>query len=149
VVRDQLIKMNYFAGVGGSIPGALFAEKLISKMPGMTRVYYSNSGSEANEKVYKMVRQISHRHHGGKKNKILYRERDYHGTTIARWRPAARPKRAAQYGPFPDGFVMVPHCLEYRKQWDVENYGERAADAIEEVILREGPDTVGAWCWSP
>ena len=41
-VRDQLIKMNYFAGVGGSIPGALFAEKLISKMPGLSRVYYSN-----------------------------------------------------------------------------------------------------------
>ena len=60
-VRDQLIKMNYFAGVGGSIPGALFAEKLISKMPGMSRVYYSNSGSEANEKVFKMVRQISAR----------------------------------------------------------------------------------------
>ena len=75
-VRDTLLKMNYFAGVGGSIPGALFAEKLISKMPGMSRVYYSNSGSEANEKVYKMVRQIAHKHHGGKKWKILYRERD-------------------------------------------------------------------------
>jgi taurine-pyruvate aminotransferase len=44
---------------------------------------------------------------------------------------------------------MVPHCLEYRKQWDVENYGERAADAIEEVILREGPDTVGAIVLEP
>ena len=31
-VRDQLIKLNYFAGSAGSIPGALFAEKLISKM---------------------------------------------------------------------------------------------------------------------
>ena len=40
-------------------------------------------------------------------------------------------QRAEQYGPFPDGFVMVPHCLEYRAQWDVANYGERAADAIE------------------
>ena len=37
-VRDQLVKMNYFAGAAGSIPGALFAEKLISKMPGMSRV---------------------------------------------------------------------------------------------------------------
>ncbi|MEM8555695.1 MAG: hypotaurine--pyruvate aminotransferase Tpa, partial [Pseudomonadota bacterium] len=36
-----------------------------------------------------------------------------------------------------------------RAQWDVENYGERAADAIEEVILREGPDTVGALCLEP
>ncbi len=115
----------------------------------MSRVYYSNSGSEANEKVYKMVRQIAHRHHGGKKWKILYRERDYHGTTIGAWRPAGRPQRAMQYGPYPDGFVEVPHCLEYRKQWDVENYGERAADAIEEVILREGPDTVGAIVLEP
>jgi taurine-pyruvate aminotransferase len=63
-------------------PARCSAKKLIEKMPGMTRVYYSNSGSEANEKVYKMVRQISHRHHGGKKWKILYRDRDYHGTTI-------------------------------------------------------------------
>jgi taurine-pyruvate aminotransferase len=148
-VRDQLVKLNYFAGAAGTIPGALFAEKLISKMPGMTRVYYSNSGSEANEKVYKMVRQIAHRHHGGKKWKILFRERDYHGTTIATLATSGQPQRAAQYGPFPDGFIQVPHCLEYRKQWDVENYGERAANAIEEVILREGPDTVGCIVLEP
>jgi taurine-pyruvate aminotransferase len=148
-VRDQLVRMNYFAGAAGSIPGALFAERLISKMPGMSRVYYSNSGSEANEKVYKMVRQIAHKHHGGRKWKILFRERDYHGTTIAALATAGQLERAMQYGPFPDGFVMVPHCLEYRRQWDVENYGERAADAIEEVILREGPDTVGAIVLEP
>ena len=44
-VRDQLLKMNYFAGAMGTIPGAKFAERLIEKMPGMSRVYYSNSGS--------------------------------------------------------------------------------------------------------
>lgn len=148
-VRDQLVRMNYFAGSAGSVPGARFAERLIAKMPGMSRVYYSNSGSEANEKVYKMVRQIAHKHHGGRKWKILYRERDYHGTTIAALASGGQPERALQYGPFPDGFVRVPHCLEYRKQWDVENYGERAADAIEEVILREGPDTVGAIVLEP
>jgi taurine-pyruvate aminotransferase len=37
-VRDQLVRMNYFAGSAGSIPGSRFAERLISKMPGMTRV---------------------------------------------------------------------------------------------------------------
>ncbi|WP_441294092.1 aminotransferase class III-fold pyridoxal phosphate-dependent enzyme, partial [Aureimonas sp. N4] len=81
-VRDQLVKLNYFAQSAGSIPGSLFAEKLLEKMPGLSRVYFNNSGSEANEKVFKMVRQIAERHHGGKKWKILYRERDYHGTTI-------------------------------------------------------------------
>ncbi|WP_374425327.1 hypotaurine--pyruvate aminotransferase Tpa [Paracoccus sp. (in: a-proteobacteria)] len=148
-VRDQLIKLNYFAGSAGTVPGAIFARKLIEKMPGMSRVYYSNSGSEANEKVYKMVRQIAARHHGGKKWKILYRDRDYHGTTIGTLATSGQDQRAAAYGPFPDGFVRVPHCLEYRKQWDVENYGERAADAIEEVILREGADTIGAIVLEP
>jgi taurine-pyruvate aminotransferase len=149
-VRDQLVKMNYFANSAGSIPGALFARKLIEKMPGMSRVYYSNSGSEANEKVFKMVRQIAHRHHGGRKYKILYRERDYHGTTIGALSAGGQPERYAQYGPLTPGFVEVPHCLEYRNQYGaVENYGEAAADAIEEVILREGPDTIGAICLEP
>jgi taurine-pyruvate aminotransferase len=149
-VRDQLVKMNYFANSAGSIPGALFAERLIQKMPGLSRVYYSNSGSEANEKAFKMVRQIAHRHHGGRKHKILYRERDYHGTTLAALSAGGQPQRAAQYGPLAPGFVEVPHCLEYRSQYgEVPNYGERAADAIEAVILREGPDTIGAICLEP
>jgi taurine-pyruvate aminotransferase len=149
-VRDQLVKMNYFANSAGSIPGALFARRLIEKMPGLSRVYYSNSGSEANEKVFKMVRQIAHRHHGGRKYKILYRERDYHGTTIGTLSEGGQPERYAQYGPLAPGFVEVPHCLEYRNQYGaVENYGEAAADAIEEVILREGPDTIGAICLEP
>ncbi len=146
-VRDQLVKLNYFANSAGSIAGAQFAKKLIEKMPGMTRVYYSNSGSEANEKAFKMVRQIAHRHHGGRKYKILYRERDYHGTTIGTLAAAGQPQRRDQFGPMPPGFVEVPHCLEYRSQYGkVENYGEMAADAIEQVILREGPDEIGAIC---
>ncbi|MEM9475623.1 MAG: aminotransferase class III-fold pyridoxal phosphate-dependent enzyme [Pseudomonadota bacterium] len=148
-VRDQLVKINFFAGSAGSIPGARFAEKLIDKMPGMSRVYYCNSGSEANEKAFKMIRQIAHKRYGGKKHKILFRERDYHGTTISALSAGGQQQRNAQYGPFTPGFVEVPHCLEYRAQWDVEDYGQRAADAIEEVILREGPDTVGGLCLEP
>jgi len=150
-VRDQLVKINYFAGSAGSIPGSLFAERLIEKMPGLKRVYYCNSGSEANEKAFKMVRQIAHKRYGGKKHKVLYRERDYHGTTIACLSAGGQDERNAQYGPFTPGFMRVPHCLEYRAQWDLtgEAYGKRAADAIEEVISAEGPDTVGALCLEP
>ncbi|WP_371153367.1 aspartate aminotransferase family protein [Jannaschia sp. 2305UL9-9] len=155
-VRDQLVKMNYFAQSAGSIPGSRFAERLIAKMPGLSRVYYANSGSEANEKAFKMVRQISHRHHGGKKSKILYRHRDYHGTTIACLSAGGQEHRNAQYGPFTPDFVSVPHCLEYRafeqehgRGLSGEDYGIAAANAIEEVILREGPDTIGALCLEP
>ncbi|MBT0956682.1 aminotransferase class III-fold pyridoxal phosphate-dependent enzyme [Alphaproteobacteria bacterium KMM 3653] len=152
-VRDQLVKMNYFAGTGGSIPGALFAERLISKMPGMSRVYYANSGSEANEKGFKMIRQIAHKRYGGKKHKILYRERDYHGTTVACMAAGGHDQRNAQYGPFPEGFIPVPHCMEYRADAQTlphgATYGEAAANAIEEVILREGADTVGGLILEP
>jgi len=149
-VRDQLMKMNFYGGMVGTVPAARFASRLIEKMPGMSRVFYSSSGSEANEKAYKMVRQIAHRHHGGRKWKILYRERDYHGTTIGALASCGQDERKAMFGPFPDGFVSVPHCLEYRSQWgEVSDYGLRAANAIEEVILREGPDTVGAIVLEP
>jgi len=152
-VRDQLVKLNFFAGAAGSVPGALFAERLISKMPGLSRVYYCNSGSEANEKAFKMVRQIAHKRHGGRKHKILYRDRDYHGTTIGCLSAGGQDERNAQYGPYTPGFVRVPHCLEYRKHEQEgapeENYGLWAAEQIEAVILREGPDTVGALCLEP
>ncbi|MEM1351557.1 MAG: aminotransferase class III-fold pyridoxal phosphate-dependent enzyme [Pseudomonadota bacterium] len=152
-VRDQLVKINFFAGSAGSIPGALFAQKLIDKMPGLSRVYYCNSGSEANEKAFKMIRQIAHKRYGGKKHKILYRDRDYHGTTLGALSAGGQDERNAQYGPFAPGFIRVPHCLEYRAfEQDgapQDNYGEWAADQIEKVILAEGPDTVGGLCLEP
>jgi taurine-pyruvate aminotransferase len=149
-VYDQLVKMNFYSQTAGNEPAALFAEKLLSKMPGMSRVYYSNSGSEANEKAYKIVRQIASKKNGGKKHKILYRERDYHGTTIAALSSTGQFERKNQYGPFTPGFVEFPHCLEYRSQWgDIPNYGVKAAMELERVILEEGPETVGAVVLEP
>ncbi len=149
-MHAQLVKLHYFAGSAGTIPGATFSKALIEKMPGMSRVYFANSGSEANEKAYKMVRQISHAKYGGKKYKILYRERDYHGMTITALSSGGQEERRAQYGPFTPGFVEVPHFSEYHSQYgDVDDYGIRAANAIEEVILREGPETIGGMILEP
>ena len=149
-VRDQILKMCYFANSAGNIPGAQFAEKLIDKMPGLSRVYYANSGSEANEKGFKLVRQLAALKNGGKKHKILYRDRDYHGTTITTLSAGGQAQRKDQYGPFTPGFVEVPHCLAYRDpRGDDPDYGVLAARDIEKVILAEDPDTVGALCLEP
>ncbi len=150
-VYDQLLQMCYFAGSAGSIPGAQFAEALVDKMPGMSRVYYSNSGSEANEKVFKMVRQLAHLKHGGKKYKIIYRERDYHGTTIGALSATGQNERRDQYGPFAEGFVEFPHCCCYRCPFAKE-YGScdiDCAHALEKKILEEGPESVGAVILEP
>lgn len=149
-VSQQLVQLNFFAGTAGTEPGAQFAERLLEKMPGMSRVYYASSGSEANEKAFKIVRQIAHRKYGGKKHKILFRERDYHGSTIGALSATGQEERREQYGPFAPGFVEFPHCCEYRSQFgDTDNYGYLAAQELETAILREGPDTVGAVILEP
>lgn len=149
-VRDQLVTLNYFAQTAGNVPASRFARRLVEKMPGLDRVFFSNSGSEANEKAYKIVRQIAHRKHGGRKHKILYRERDYHGTTITALSSSGQNERKEQYGPFTPGFVEFPHCCEYRSQFGpVSDYGERAAREMEKVIQAEDPDTVGAVVLEP
>lgn len=149
-VQEQLKKVCYFANIFGNIPGARFAQKLLSKMPGMSRVYYSSSGSEANEKGYKIVRQLAALKNDGKKHKIIFRERDYHGTTITALSSSGHAQRKEQYGPFTPGFVEMPNCLAYHApNGDDPDYGVQAARELEKVILREKPDTVGSVILEP
>lgn len=149
-VHDQLLKMCYFSNSAGNIPGARFAERLVEKMPGMSRVYYSNSGSEANEKGFKLVRQLATLKNAGKKHKIIYRDRDYHGTTITTLSASGQIQRKDQYGPFTPGFVEMPHCLAYRAANGAHpDYGVQVARELERVILEQGPDTVGSVILEP
>ncbi|MDC1290332.1 aminotransferase class III-fold pyridoxal phosphate-dependent enzyme [Candidatus Thioglobus sp.] len=145
-VSNQLTKIPYFAGSFGNEPAAEYAKEVTSLMPGLDRVYYSNSGSEANEKGYKMVRQLAHFHNDGKKHKIIYRDRDYHGTTIGAMSSSGQIQRKKQYGPFAPGFVEMPHCCCYRCPYG-KKYGEcniECATVLEDIIKMEGPDTIGS-----
>jgi len=145
-VSRQLSKVPYFAGSFGNEPAAEYAKEVTSLMPGLDRVYYSNSGSEANEKGYKMVRQLAHFKNEGEKHKIIYRDRDYHGTTIGAMSSSGQLQRKKQYGPFAPGFVEMPHCCCYRCPFG-KKYGEcniECATALEDIIKIEGPDTVGS-----
>lgn len=149
-VRDQLAKMNYFSNSMGNVPGAHFSEQLIDKMPGMSRVYFSNSGSEANEKGFKLVRQLAALKNDGKKHKIIFRDRDYHGTTITALSATGQIQRKDQYGPYTPGFVEFPHCMAYRAENGSDpDYGVQAARELERVILEEGPDSVGSVILEP
>ena len=54
-VYEQLKILSYYAGTVGNIPGIKFAAKLIELLPRLSKVFFSNSGSEANEKAFKVV----------------------------------------------------------------------------------------------
>jgi taurine-pyruvate aminotransferase len=150
VVHDQLVRLPFYSGVAGTVPSIQFATKLLDVLPGLDRVFFSNSGSEANEKAFKMVRQ-SAALSGTGKYKVVYRDRDYHGTTIACLAATGQPERRAEYGPFPDGFVEMPHALCYRCPFG-RTYPDcniECARALEGIIEEAGPETVGAVILEP
>jgi taurine-pyruvate aminotransferase len=150
-VAAQMKTMAYYAASGGNLPAIEFSEKLLSYMPGLSRVYISNSGSEANEKAYKMVRLRAYNAATKEKKKILYRYRDYHGTTLGALSSTGQPERKECFGPFVPGFVEVPHACCYRCAFGQSYPGcnLECAKAVEDVILKEGPDTVGGVIFEP
>lgn len=151
-VYEQMKEMPYFAGAYGTVPAIKFATKLLEHLPRMDKIYFSNSGSEANEKAFKMVRLAANIAPSRKgKYKILYRDRDYHGTTVATMSAGGQPERRNGFGPFVEGFSEVPHCLCYRCPFD-KTYPECNIDcarAIEDVIIKEGAESVGGFVVEP
>ena len=145
-VSAQLQTIGYYAGGVGTIPSIKLAKKLTELLPGLGKIFFSNSGSEANEKAFKIIRQLSHINEGRKgKYKILYRDRDYHGTTIGALSATGQEERKRHFGPMAKGFAGFPPALCYRcafgKQYPDCNI--ECARALEDLILKEGPDTVG------
>ncbi len=151
-VCEQLKKMPYFAGVFGNVPSIKFAQKLLEKLPRHDKVFFSNSGSEANEKAFKMVRQASRISEERKgKYKIMYRDRDYHGTTIGAMSATGQAQRRQDFGPFVEGFVEFPHCTCYRCPYE-KTYGScdiECARKVEDIIRKEGPGTIGGLIVEP
>ncbi len=151
-VYEQLKTLGYYAGTAGNVPTIKFAAKLIELLPRLGKVFFSNSGSEANEKAFKVVRQLSHIDPARKgKYKILFRDRDYHGTTIGALSATGQSERKQDYGPFAEGFAQIPHPLCYRCPMGKSYPGcnIECARSVEDVILKEGPDSVGGCIVEP
>ncbi|HWR45092.1 aspartate aminotransferase family protein [Sporomusa sp.] len=146
-VCEQLKRLPYYAGSMATPPYILLAQKLASLLPKLPKVYISNSGSEANEKSFKIARQYFREKYPNKdKYKIIYRNRDYHGTTLAALASSGQTERKAKFGPLPEGFVEIPHALCYRCQFGKSYPGcnIECARALETVIQKEGEDSVAA-----
>lgn len=146
-VCEQLKRLPYYAGSMATPPYILLAQKLASLLPNLPKVYISNSGSEANEKSFKIARQYFREKYPKKnKYKIVYRNRDYHGTTLAALASSGQSERKVKFGPLPEGFVEIPHALCYRCQFGKRYPGCNidCARALETVIQKEGEDSVAA-----
>jgi adenosylmethionine-8-amino-7-oxononanoate aminotransferase len=148
-----LERVTYAVPVFATEERERLVERLIDRwLPGdLARVYLTSGGSESVDAALRLARQ----HHlaAGRPErwKILGRDLSYHGTTLATLAAGGHEKRRAPFGPLLLDFPKAPACYCLRCPLGRE-YPEcrvACADAVEEVLLREGPETVAAFIAEP
>lgn len=132
-----------------SEPAEQLGELMVSKAPdGIGMAYFVSGGSEAVEAALLMARQYAVEKGEVGRTRFIARELSYHGNTFGALSASSNRWRREM---FTDMLAEVSHiapCYPYRHQADDESdeaYGLRAAQALEDEILRLGPETVCAF----
>ncbi len=155
VAYNQMRKLGYYhlyRGTTGETAVDL-AERLLAIAPlPMSKVLFQCSGSEANDTAIKLVWYYHAAIGKPEKRKIIGRHMGYHGSTSASISASGKPDMHADFGlPFPDfKHTEFPHYYRrHMKGESEEMFATRMADELENLILREGPDTCGAFIGEP
>ena len=151
----QMLELPFYHSFSGKVPqiSTQLAERLIGVAPeGMARVFFANSGSEANDSAVKLAWYYNNALGRPEKKKIISRKRAYHGVTVA---AASLTGLAFAHGDWDLPRPMFLHT-ETPHHWrgahpgeSEEAYSQRLADELERLILAEGPDTVAAFFAEP
>jgi 4-aminobutyrate--pyruvate transaminase len=151
----QMKELPFYHAFSGKVAAISteLAERLVGIAPaGLSKVFFANSGSEANDSAVKLVWYYNNALGRPEKKKFVSRKRAYHGMTVA---------AASLTGlPFAHGDFDVPaarflhtetphHWRGARTGESEEAYAARLADELERLILAEGPDTVAAFIAEP
>ncbi|MGB9145338.1 MAG: aspartate aminotransferase family protein, partial [Acidobacteriaceae bacterium] len=150
---DQMKTLAYFSGYAGSatVPSILLADRLIELAPEMAAVFFCSGGAEANESAFKTARYYWKVRGRTGKIKIISRIHGYHGVTLQAMSATGIAGYWKMFEPRVPGFLHIDTCYPYRQEATQpgETPGHAAARALEEAILREGPDTVAAFIGEP
>jgi|MDTC01.1.fsa_nt_gb adenosylmethionine-8-amino-7-oxononanoate aminotransferase len=145
---EQLQRLPYYPHSQINEPATLLAAKLAELLPGdLNRVFYSNSGSEANESAFKIARQCQRqRHPGQNRYKIIARYQGYHGFTMGALSATGQVGRRTPYEPLVPGFLHAdpPYCYRCPLKLTYPDCGLACVEQFDEMIRREGPETVAA-----
>lgn len=133
-------------------PAVELADKLAGLTPeGLNHVFFTNSGSEANDTIVRMVRLYWELEGRPERNIIISREHAYHGSTMAAASLGGMGNMHGQGGvPLP-GFahIAAPYHFGRAREMDAQAFGLQAANALEERILALGPENVAAFIGEP
>jgi adenosylmethionine-8-amino-7-oxononanoate aminotransferase len=145
---DQAATLGYFPIWTYAHPAAIeLSAKLASLAPGdLNRVFFTTGGSEAVESAWKLARQYFKQVGQPERTKVVSRNLAYHGTSMGALSITGLESIKTVFEPLVPGAVKVPETNHYRCPTcqDEPHCSLHAAEAIEEAILREGPETVAA-----
>lgn len=138
-------------------PGILLAERLAAMLPapasgGSWRLFFGNSGSDANDTLVKLVRYYNNAIGRPRKKKIISRLRGYHGVTVASASLTGLPNFHAHFDLPIEGVLHAdcPHHYRHAEPGEGEEaFAERLAANLEALIEREGADTIAAFIAEP
>lgn len=149
VAYEQMVDLAYFPLTMSHEPGIRLAHKLLELLGYEGKVFFSTSGSEANETAFKIARQYHAQTSpagSGPRYKIISRYRGYHGTTMGALSATAQAERKLKYEPLVPGFLHVSPPYAYRFGGDrpEELYTASCLQELEQTILYEGANSVAA-----
>lgn len=148
----QLKRLAFHPLTRGHVPAIELSERLDALLGGGWATFYSNSGSEANELAFKLVRQYHQLRGEPYRTKIVARYRAYHGSTLGSLAATGQGLRKLGYEPLAPGFLHVAPPDPYRDgiaPEDLDAYGRRCAEELERTIVFELPETVAAVILEP
>lgn len=153
--RRQMERLPTYHTFSGRVPDVVaeLAERLIGLAPPpLSKAFFCNSGSEANDTAIKLIWQVNNLRDRPEKKKIIARRGGYHGVTIAAGSLTGLPFVHGGFDlPIP-GFLHTTrpsHYLDGRPDESEEAFASRCAEDLERLIVAEGPDTVAAFFAEP
>ena len=133
-ILNQLNSFTHLSNIFLSTPTVELADKL-TKVSKMSKVFFANSGAEANEGALKLAKKYSLMKYGEKRNKILSLKDSFHGRTLATLTATGQDKFHKYFAPFPEGYdYVIPNSLEDFK----EKLTDDVCAVIMEAIQGEG-----------
>ena len=156
-ITDQLKTLSYSHMFGGRTHNVVIqlAEQLSEMLPVKnSKIFFANSGSEANDSHIKMLRYYFNVTGEPQKKKIIALERSYHGVTVASAALTGLPANHTHFDLPVDALGVIraesPHYYRGRKDNETEReFCERIIGNLEDLILRENPETIAAFVAEP
>jgi 4-aminobutyrate--pyruvate transaminase len=153
--HEQMMKLPFTHLFGGKShdPAIELAEKLKEWAPmPVSKVFFGASGSDANDTQVKLVWYYNNAIGRPKKKKIIARLKGYHGVTVASASLTGLPNNHIDFD-LPIQNILhtsCPHHYRFANPGETEaEFATRLAAELEELILKEGPDTVAAFIAEP